>query len=95
MVAAQEGNRPDQIRQTELTRLLLQDCSSCHGMRLDGGIAPPLTFQALKDRPRDALVDTIIKGRHGTPMPAWAATLTEAEAIWMIERLKEGSIDVR
>lgn len=95
MVAAQDGDRPDQIRQTELTRLLLQDCSSCHGMRLDGGTAPPLTFQALKDRPREPLVATIIKGRHGTPMPSWAASLSEAEAIWIIERLKEGNIDVR
>ena len=95
LVMAQDGNRPDQIRRTELTRLLLQDCSSCHGMRLDGGTAPPLTVQGLKDRPQESLVATITKGRHGTPMPPWAAALTESEAIWMIERLKEGGIDVQ
>ncbi len=95
LAIAQDSNPPDHVRQIELTRLLLQDCSSCHGMRLDGGMAPPLTSQALKDRPREALVATIIRGRHGTPMPPWAAVLSEAEAIWILERLKQGPIDAR
>jgi cytochrome c55X len=81
---------PDASRQRELVRLLRQDCGSCHGMRLTGGLGPPLTPQALRDKPSDSLVATIVSGRTGTAMPPWRPFLSEAEAAWLVARLREG-----
>ena len=81
---------PDPSRQRELVRLLRQDCGSCHGMRLTGGLGPPLTPQALRDKPSDSLVATIVSGRAGTAMPPWRPFLSEAEAAWLVARLREG-----
>jgi cytochrome c55X len=81
---------PDASRQREIVRLLRQDCGSCHGMRLTGGLGPPLTPQALRDKPSDSLVATIVSGRAGTAMPPWRPFLSEAEAAWLVARLREG-----
>ena len=77
-------------RQYELIRLVLQDCGSCHGMRLTGGLGPPLTPDALKDKPADALINSILQGRPGTPMPPWKSMLSEADAAWIVENLQKG-----
>ena len=84
------GGAPDAPRQREIVRLLRQDCGSCHGMRLTGGLGPPLTPQALRDKPSDSLVATIVSGRAGTAMPPWRPFLSEAEAAWLVARLREG-----
>jgi cytochrome c55X len=81
---------PDAARQGALLRLLRQDCGSCHGMRLTGGLGPPLTPQALRDKPADSLAATIVAGRDGTPMPPWRPFLSESEAAWLVERLQQG-----
>jgi cytochrome c55X len=81
---------PDASRQREIVRLLRQDCGSCHGMRLTGGLGPPLTPQALRDKSSDSLVATIVGGRAGTAMPPWRPFLSEDEAAWLVARLREG-----
>ena len=81
---------PAVSRQREIVRLLRQDCGSCHGMRLTGGLGPPLTPQALRDKPSESLVATIVSGRAGTAMPPWRPFLSEAEATWLVARLREG-----
>ena len=81
---------PDAARQGELLRLLRQDCGSCHGMRLTGGLGPPLTPQALRDKPAASLAATIVGGRVGTAMPPWRPFVSEAEAEWLVERLQQG-----
>jgi cytochrome c55X len=86
---------PDAARKTELLRLLRQDCGSCHGMRLTGGLGPPLTPQALRDKPADSLTATIVAGRAGTAMPPWRPFLSEAEAAWLVERLQQGDAHAR
>lgn len=86
---------PDSARQRELMHLLKQDCGACHGMRLTGGLGPPLTPSALKDRPADAIAATILHGRPGTPMPPWAPFMSDAEAAWLAARLQEGAADAR
>lgn len=92
---AQAQSAPGELRQAELTRLLLQDCTQCHGMRLTGESAPPLTGRALADKSNAQLIEIILLGRHRTPMPAWASKLTEAEVEWMVQRLREDALDVR
>ena len=57
------------VRAAELVRIVRQDCGSCHGMRLTGGLGPALTREALAEKHVPALAATIIHGRPGTPMP--------------------------
>jgi cytochrome c55X len=80
----------DARRAGELVRLVRQDCGSCHGMTLKGGLGPPLTPEALRDKPASSLVATVLMGRPGTPMPPWQRFLTPAEAEWIVERLQVG-----
>lgn len=82
-------------RQAELVRMVRQDCGSCHGMRLTGGLGPALTREALADKPVPAMAATIFHGRPGTPMPGWRAMLSEAEAQWIAEQLAAGFPDER
>jgi cytochrome c55X len=82
-------------RQSELVRMVRQDCGSCHGMTLKGGLGPPLVTAALRDRPAESLKHTILQGRAGTPMPPWRNLLTEAEAEWIVAQLLKGFPDER
>lgn len=90
--AQADATPPGGERQRELVRMVRQDCGSCHGMTLNGGLGPALTAAALKQRdiPKEALVATIVGGRPGTPMPPWHRFLNEAEAVWIVDRLLEG-----
>lgn len=81
---------PTVQRQKELVHLVRQDCGSCHGMTLKGGLGPALTPGALRDKPAESLVATVIGGRPGTPMPPWHRFLTEAEAEWVVDQLING-----
>ena len=74
-------------RQQELVRMVRQDCGSCHGMTLQGGLGPALLPADLKDKPVEGLAATIHGGRPGTAMPPWKGFLNEAEARWIAERL--------
>lgn len=77
-------------RQKELVYMVRQDCGSCHGMTLRGGLGLPLLPETLADKPVEGLVATIIGGRPGTPMPPWRRFLSEDEAQWIVERLMAG-----
>jgi cytochrome c55X len=80
-------------RKKELLNMLKQDCGSCHGLTLKGGLGPALTPEALKDRPRQVTLSTILNGRPGTPMPPWSPIMTRQEAQWMVHILYEGNTD--
>ncbi|MBA4113168.1 MAG: cytochrome C55X NirC [Verminephrobacter sp.] len=86
---AQQG-APDAARQKELVRMVRQDCGSCHGLYLTGGLGPALTREAMADKPLDSMAATIYGGRPGTPMPPWKAMLSEAEALWIAQQLMAG-----
>ena len=75
-------------RQTELRSLVHQDCGSCHGMRLTGGLGPALTPEALQGKNHKFLFTTIRAGRPGTPMPPWQPLLTDQEINWIVNYLK-------
>jgi cytochrome c55X len=81
-----------ETRQGELRNLVVQDCGSCHGLTLKGGLGRPLLPQALAAFPEDAVAQVILDGIPGTPMPPWRGLLTETEARWIARALKEGSI---
>lgn len=81
---------PSPERQREIVHLVRQDCGSCHGMSLAGGLGPSLKPEVMRQRPFEAMVATIHGGRPGTPMPPWDRFLTEDEAAWVVERLIHG-----
>lgn len=89
------GADPGAAREAEIVHLLRHDCGACHGIRLTGGLGPPLTPAALAGKPVEALRETILDGRPGTPMPPWRDWLTPAEAQWLVRTLKEGKLDDR
>ena len=87
--AAAESSISSQ-RQAELHNLLLQDCGSCHGMTMKGGLGPALTAEVLKTKSRQMIEITILQGRPGTPMPPWNKILTKDEVRWIVDKLYEG-----
>lgn len=78
-------------RQSQLIHMVKQDCGSCHGMTLKGGLGPALLPEDVKDKPLLFLQNTIIYGRHGTAMPPWKTILTEQEAQWISQGLQQGT----
>lgn len=88
--AAAAGEALAPARERELVRLVRQDCGSCHGLLLKGGLGPALAPHALRDKPVDSLRTTILLGRPGTAMPPWQGILNEAEADWILAQLLAG-----
>ncbi len=82
-------------RRQELRQLLAQDCGSCHGGTMRGGLGPALTPQALAGKDPYLLRQTILDGRHGTPMAPWKLFLNGEEASWLVEQLLKGETDGR
>lgn len=77
-------------RQTELIYLLKQDCGSCHGMTLRGGLGPALLPESLANKPPEFLVQTILDGRPNTAMPPWRELLTKTEITWLVDTMLKG-----
>jgi cytochrome c55X len=77
-------------RQAALRNLLVQDCGSCHGLTLCGGLGPALLPADLAGKPPAYLQATILYGRPGTPMPPWRPFLSDADSAWLVETLQRG-----
>jgi cytochrome c55X len=76
----------------KLSNLVRQDCGSCHGLTLQGGLGKPLTVEHLKQWDRSQLIHIILDGVPGTPMPGWRPLLTESEAGWIADALQKGAV---
>lgn len=76
----------------KLGNLVRQDCGSCHGLTLKGGLGKPLTVDHLKQWDREQIIHIILDGVPGTPMPAWRPLLTEVEAAWIADALQRGAL---
>lgn len=81
---------PDVMRQRELVHIVRQDCGSCHGLTLQGGLGPALTAAALHEREEASLAATIMHGRPGTPMPPFRGILDDSEVHWIARQLRAG-----
>lgn len=90
LISADLAAAPDAERQAQLEHLLVQDCGSCHGLRLTGGLGPAITRDALAGKPRESLIATVSHGRPGTAMPGWNALLDEQDIVWLVDLLLEG-----
>ena len=80
----------DSARESELTHLVRQDCGSCHGMTLKGGLGGPLLPESLVDLESESIASIILGGVPGKPMPPWQGQLNEEEAMWIAKNLKKG-----
>lgn len=81
-----------EARKAQLNHIVKQDCGSCHGMTLKGGLGPALLVEDLQNKPLLFIKNTILYGREGTAMPPWKTLLTEQEALWISQQLKAGKI---
>jgi cytochrome c55X len=74
-------------RQASLRSLLHQECGSCHGLKLNGGLGPALTSDALQGQSAAQIALTIMHGRPGTAMPGWNRFLHPSESLWLADFL--------
>jgi cytochrome c55X len=81
---------PGPARRAELLHMVRQDCGSCHGLTLKGGLGPSLEPASLANKDAEALEFVILRGRPGTAMPPWSPFLTAAETRWVVRQLKQG-----
>lgn len=79
-------------RQQELTYMVQQDCGSCHGMTLKGGLGPSLLPERVSVLPKQYLINAVTHGRQGTPMPPWGPILKQNEIVWIVEQLQLGHL---
>ena len=75
-------------RATQLERLVIQDCGSCHGLTLKGGLGRPITPDLMRHYDREILRDIILDGIPGTAMPPWRPLMNETEALWIADYLR-------
>lgn len=80
------GAQPDEKR---LEHMVKQDCGSCHGLTMKGGLGRPLTPEALAGAEVESLASIILDGVPGTAMPPWRPLLSEDEAMWIARYLKK------
>ena len=80
------------VRQQALVQLLEHDCGSCHGLTLNGGLGPPLTRDALRDKSLSFLENVILNGIPGSAMPPWKNHLTPQEVRWLLRRLTQEAL---
>ena len=76
--------------QQYLLNFLKQDCGSCHGLTMRGGLGPALLPESLAGKSSDYITITILEGRPGTAMPPWKSVLSREDARWMAENLLRG-----
>ncbi len=84
-----EAEQLDTERQRELKALLFQDCGSCHGMKLTGGLGPSLQAEDINSKNDQYLIDIILNGKKQTPMPPWRQFLTLGEVKWIVGFLRQ------
>lgn len=87
LLAGAPASAVDTVRQSELVRLVHQDCGSCHGMTLKGGLGPDIRAVRLAGSDPAALAAIILDGVPGKPMPPWRPLLSEADAMWIANYL--------
>jgi cytochrome c55X len=90
LAGAAAAAEPGAERRAELVHLLRHDCGACHGITLKGGLGPSLLPARLGEISDEALIETMLDGRRGTPMPPWRPFMSRDEALWLVHRLKEG-----
>ena len=89
---AQPAGELDAARARALVHMVRQDCGSCHGLTMKGGLGKPLTPEALAGVDQQTIASIILDGVPGTAMPPWRPLLAESEALWIANYLKGGKL---
>lgn len=89
-LASEPARALDAARKADLVTLVRQDCGSCHGLTLKGGLGKPLEPAALAGIDAAGIAEIILGGVPGTPMPPWRGLLTREDALWIADALKRG-----
>lgn len=84
---------PSIERQTELHNLLKNDCGACHGLTLQGGLGLSLKPENLANKPDSYLIEIITNGRKGTAMPPWKPFLNSDDIAWLVQFLKNPTLE--
>ena len=79
-------------RGEEIIYTVRQDCGSCHGLTLAGGLGPDLKAKRLQALPDTYLTKVIKEGIPNTPMPPWQAFFNDEEIQWIVMHLKRGTL---
>lgn len=79
-------------RKDELRNLVVQDCGSCHGMTLKGGLGSALRPTDLDGVEANTIAQIVLDGVPGKPMPPWRGLLSDTDALWIAQALKAGVI---
>ena len=77
---------------TELINLVHQDCGSCHGLTLKGGLGPDIRPQSLSHYDVETLSTVVLDGIPETAMPPWRPLMSEADAKRVAEYLLQGEL---
>lgn len=92
LAMAATGAIPPQ-RAVELEHMVIQDCGSCHGLTMKGGLGKPITPADLEGRDPEGLAAIILDGVPGTAMPPWRPLITEDEALWIAAWLMKEKVE--
>ncbi|MBO6511529.1 MAG: cytochrome c [Roseibium sp.] len=76
----------------DLINLVKQDCGSCHGLTLKGGLGPDIRPQSLSHYDVETLSTVVLDGIPDTAMPPWRPLLSEADAQKIAEYLLQGDL---
>lgn len=77
-------------RKAELRNLVVQDCGSCHGMTLKGGLGSALRPIDLDGVEATTIAQIVLDGVPDKPMPPWRGLLSNSDALWIAHALKAG-----
>lgn len=88
MAAALQSGEASEVGNIEaLKRLVHQDCGSCHGLTLKGGLGPDLRSHNLEHHDINSLTEVILDGIPGTAMPPWNPLISVEAANWIAQYL--------
>jgi cytochrome c55X len=76
----------------DLINLVHQDCGSCHGLTLKGGLGPDIRPDALSHYDVSTLSTVVLDGIPDTAMPPWRPLMSEADAKKIAEYLLHGDL---
>ncbi|AZZ93287.1 cytochrome c [Hahella sp. KA22] len=75
----------------QLRNLVRQDCGSCHGLSLKGGLGPSLRPERMQALGGEAIRLIIADGKPDTAMPPWRDLLTEQDIRHIAQDLLSGA----
>ncbi len=76
----------------KLINLVHQDCGSCHGLTLKGGLGPDITPHSLTHYDIETLSMVVLDGIPETAMPPWRPIMSEKDAERIAEYLLRGEL---